>query len=112
MSKLSRTKGHSYEREIAREFKEMGFPTAERQLEYQISEAFGVDLKNTDPFLVQCKRGRKWASISKIKEIKRAFEQYIPLLITKGDREESVVCMYLRDFKELVKTNQNKGEGK
>lgn len=108
MSKLSRTKGHSYEREIAKEFREMGFPNAERQLEYQISEALGVDLKHTDPFLVQCKRGRKWASISKIKEIKRSSDEHIPLLITKGDREESVVVMYLKDFKEVIKQTKQK----
>ena len=113
MSKLSRTKGHSYEREVAKEFREMGFSKAERQLEYQISEAQGVDLKNTDPFKVQCKRGKKYASITKIEEVKPETGA-IPILVTRGDNTQSAVVMYLSDFKWIVKRllNIHKGEEK
>ena len=98
--KTSRTKGHNWEREVAKRFREHGFPLAERKLEYQISECTGVDITNTGAFKVQCKRYKDYCPISKIEEVK---ETGIPILITKGDRKPAVVCMYIDDFFELIK---------
>jgi len=44
--KMSRTKGHSYEREIANRFKDI-YPNARRQLEYHEDDCHGVDIQDT-----------------------------------------------------------------
>jgi len=98
LSKLSRTKGHSYEREIAMRFRDV-FPGAKRKLEYQLDKCVGVDLEGVGEYLIQCKRMRKYASISKIKEIQGNGTH---CLITRGDRERDVVCLYLDDFIDMV----------
>ena len=94
--KRSRNKGHNWERECATLLKPI-FPSAKRKLEYQVEEAKGYDLENTGPFLIQCKRGKKYCSISKIDE-PQCEENQMPMLITKGDRLKPVVAMYLEDF--------------
>ena len=89
--KRSRTKGHSFEREIANMFRTLGFD-ARRHLEYQDGEANGVDIANTGPFRIQCKRHKDYAPISAINEIQLAG---IPLLITKGDRKPAMAVLPL-----------------
>jgi len=100
MGALSRTKGHSYERAIAKAFRDHGFPEAGRHLEYQTDEANGVDLKNTGPYLVQCKRGRAYAPITAIEEISG---EGVPLLVTKADNKPDMVVMPLAEFLRLVR---------
>ncbi len=51
--KRSRDKGLNFERAIAKKFREVGFPLAERQLEFQINQAQGIDLKNTGKFHIK-----------------------------------------------------------
>ena len=101
MGKMQRTKGHSYERECAKLLRGI-FPDAKRHLEVQIQDCQGYDLDNTGKFRFQCKRMKKWASISKIKEV-TDLDGTIPALITKGDREKSVVALYLDDFIKILK---------
>lgn len=98
--KRSRTKGHSFERQIAREFKELGFEEARRQLEYNENDCNGVDLQGTGEWRVQCKRLKKYAPITCIKEIKTSG---IHLLITKADNEPTVAVMYWDDLKKILK---------
>lgn len=103
---FSRTKGHSFEREIANEFKKI-FPKAMRQLEYQIAE--GVDLSGTGPYLVQCKRFKKYANPSRIGEIKSTgtddWCESIPVLVTKADHKPTLAVLPLAHFLELVETH-------
>lgn len=107
MSKLSRNKGHSFEREIASLLRPI-FPEVRRHLEYQASEARGVDLDATGPFRIQCKRGKRYASISAIEEVQVCpIEGGIPLLVTKGDRTDITVTLYFDDFINLLKNNSN-----
>ena len=96
---MSRRKGAGYERAIAQVFQKLGFTKARRLLEYQ--EGMGYDLENTGPFRVQCKRYRKYCSISKIEEVPKSSAS-IPLLVTKGDHKEDVVCLYLSDFVRIL----------
>jgi len=100
MSKMQRTKGHSFEREVCKELKEI-FPLAQRKLEYQTSKCNGVDLDNTGNLRIQCKRYAKYVNPSKIEEIKDS--SGIPVLITKGDRKEAIACLYLKDLKRILK---------
>lgn len=96
--KHSRNKGANYEREIARKFSSV-FPKARRQLEYHQDDANGVDIQGTGKLKIQCKRFKGYAPISKIKEIQPSG---IHCLVTKGDRERDVICLYLDDFLEII----------
>lgn len=103
MGKLSRTKGHSFERFIAVALRHI-FPEARRHLEYQDAECFGVDLVNTGHYRIQCKRGRKPASLSAIKEVVAdELLGEVPVLITQGDRERVLVALPLEEFIRLLK---------
>lgn len=99
MGKLSRQRGCSYEREVVKELKKV-FPECRRHLEFQVEEAVdGVDIVNTGKLRFQCKRGRKYCSLSKIKEIKK---EGIKCLVTRADNENSIVCLYLDDFIKIL----------
>jgi hypothetical protein len=90
--KTSRTKGHSFERDIAIKLRGV-FPKACRQLEYQ--EGLGVDLANTGVMRIQCKAYKKYAPLAKIEE---AGDTGIPALVTKGDRKPILIALRLDDF--------------
>lgn len=100
MSKLSRTKGHNYERDVAKLYRETGFAKAQRQLEYQ--EGLGVDLEHTGPFDVQCKVGKRpptpWVALEEIPENKPR----VPVAHLKKDRQKPVVCLYEEDWMQIV----------
>ena len=100
--KMSRNKGHSYEREIANRFKEIGFPGAKRKLEYQISEAQGYDIEGVGNLRPQLKRYKDYCPISKIEEVQCNGPKDIPILITRGDRKRDVVALYLDDFLKII----------
>ena len=95
-----RTKGHAFERQIAIAFRCL-FPKAARELT-ECREGLGVDLIETGNLRVQCKRGRKYAPLSKIEEIPEV-EGTIPLLVTQGDRKPTLVAMRLDDFLAILK---------
>ena len=92
MGKAERRKGHAFEREIARELRDIGFPDAERQLESQVSQANGIDLRNTGPFKIQCKCRKTYVSVETINEIQCDDDDW-PVLITKktGKRDPMAV---------------------
>lgn len=94
----ARTKGHSFEREIAEALRPI-FPEVRRHLEYQDAEANGVDLTHTGRLKIQCKRGKKWASISAIEEIEYRPELgEIAVLVTKGDQKPAMAVIPLENF--------------
>ncbi len=97
-----RKKGHDFERWVANELKGI-FPDARRHLEYHSRDANGVDISNTHPYLFQCKRGRRYSSLSAIKQIQVCpIEGGIPVLITKGDNEEPLACLPFETFLKLL----------
>jgi Holliday junction resolvase len=101
--KASRTKGHSFERKIARKMQEVGFENARRHLEYHMDDAKGVDIDNTDPFKIQCKALKKTPNIPKVfDEIKDVDEDGIPVVAFKVDRKGEYICLKLQDFLNLV----------
>ena len=91
--KTARTKGHNFEREVANLLKTY-FPNAKRQLEYQ--EGLGYDIANTDELSIQCKVGKSFKIEKALAEAVRP--KFIPIAITKRDREDIVVSMYWKDF--------------
>lgn len=97
MGKMSRTKGHAYEREIANALRPL-FPEACRQLEYQ--EGLGVDIANTGRLRIQCKRYKGYAPLSKIEEADNG--EGIPVLVTRADRKKTLVALPWEDFIEIL----------
>ena len=98
----ARTKGHSFERELANKLKVSGvFPDAKRHLEMQASEAKGYDLDNTGPYRIQCKRYKKYAPITAIEEIKDEHGT-IPVLVTKPDHKPAMAVIPLDHFIDLL----------
>jgi len=101
-----RKKGHDFERWVAQELRSL-FPEARRHLEYHSRDANGVDIVNTPPYLIQCKRGKRYASLSAMKEIQVCpIEGGIPVLVTQGDHTEPIACIAFSDFKRLVSSRQ------
>lgn len=112
---MARRKGHGFERDIANKLKSEGiFPEAKRHLENQFQEALGYDLDNCGKYYIQCKRNRKYASITKIEEVQLAKlpKDAVPVLITRGDNTEPVVVLYLKDFIPLLKKEKELDETK
>ncbi len=104
--KMARTKGLNFERDVAKLLRCI-YKDARRHLEYQDQEANGVDLVHTGIYKIQCKRGRKWASISAIEEVSVCTEYgEVPVLITKGDNKPSVAVLPLEEFIRLVSRSQ------
>lgn len=102
----SRRKGHSFERWVANKLKKI-YPEARRHLEYQASEALGVDVANCGEYRIQCKRGKRYASLTAIEEIQICpIEGGVPVLVTKGDNKEPLACMPFEHFIKLVKNQK------
>ena len=100
MGKLSRTKGHQFERDTANLFKEI-FPNARRAVEDSVVNE-GVDIANTGPFRVQCKRYKGSVPMSKIEEVDTT-NGGIAVLVSRSDRERAKATLYLDDFLKLIK---------
>lgn len=101
-AKRSRTKGHDFEREVARRLR-LVYPGARRHLEYQDGQAFGVDLAETGSLRVQCKKLAKYASVATIHEAR--FDPLfgeIPVLVTAGDNEPPMAVVPFEDFVRLL----------
>lgn len=101
MGKKSRTKGHSFEREIAARLRVV-FPEARRQLEYHARDARGIDIQETGRYRIQCKRGKKYAPITAIEEIEHDPLFDVPVLVTKGDRGEVMAALPFGELLRLI----------
>lgn len=100
--KTALKKGKQFEREVAQLLGHI-FPEAKRHLEYQADEAAqGVDLSNTDRFKFQCKNYQNYVPVSTIFEVKLSSEDDVPVLLTKGNRLETMAVLPFRNFIELL----------
>lgn len=104
--RMSRRKGHQFEREVAVALRVV-FPRARRHLENHEDDATrGADLMYTGCYRIQCKRGRKYASLSAINEVQAdPLLGEVPLLVTQGDNEIPLVAMPLAEFIYLLARN-------
>ncbi len=107
MGKLSRTKGHDFEREIAQKFRVI-FPEARRQLEYNEMDCNGVDLAHTGRYLIQCKRKKKYVNPSAIAEVHLKSAADVPILITKADHKPALAILPLDHLIELIVNSEQK----
>lgn len=110
MSKLSRTKGHSFERWTAIALRVV-FPQARRQLEYHENDCKGIDLAETGLYKFQCKRGRRHAPVSALKEV-MADEELgeVPVLVTKGDGERVLAILPFEELVDLLRHKYYKSQ--
>jgi Holliday junction resolvase len=119
MSKYARQKGHGFEREIAKDFRELGFTDAmttrnARGGDWSHSDD-GADLTGTLPYYVQCKRLAGYCSVNTIEEIilpeylpyfAQSFTEKItpvPILITKANNKPTMAIIPWEDLKQLIK---------
>lgn len=107
MGKLSRTKGHDFEREMAHRFRAV-FPRARRQLEYNEMDCNGVDLAETGRYLIQCKRKRKYVNPSVIAEVQLKEAGDVPILITKADHKPVLAILPLDHLIELIANSEQR----
>ncbi len=97
-----RHKGHSFEREIAKELQCI-FPKARRQLEYHEDDAKGIDLQGTGPYLFQCKRYVEYAPIEWIEEIQSDFKNNeTPILVTQANDKRAMAVLPRDDFLQML----------
>lgn len=108
-----RAKGLSYERDVAEQLRQVGFPDAKRHLEFQKDEAKGIDLDNTWPLGVQCKA---WKSTPPITVIDEIIDDRFPIRVAvlkrkaqKGKHKIEVAVVDVEAFYAMVKViNDNK----
>ena len=102
--KANRTRGHSFERTTSKMLRENGFPEARRHLEYQKEEANGIDIDNTEPFLIQCKATNNQPNIPKVmKEIKQNNVENIPVVFYKVTGKGTYAAFKVEDALMLMK---------
>lgn len=97
--RAARRKGHQFERDIANKFKPL-FPKARRAVEDSVVNE-GIDVANTEPFAIQCKRFKGSVPMSKLEEVKRV-DGRVPILVSKSDMEPIKVTMYFDDFMKML----------
>jgi len=102
--KGARKKGLNFEREIARRLRGIQ-PELTRNFEFRSEDARGVDIgpvrAGSKNFVIQCKRNRAYASISKIEEIQTRGNE-IRVLCTKGDRLEAMAVIPMEELFKLM----------
>ena len=101
-----RTRGHSFEREVAILFREL-YPKARRGLQYQDGE-FAADVEGTT-FRIECSRGHsqnikvKWVQV--LGDAKKANDKRCCLVVKKWDRMDAVVTLKLEDFLNILRSD-------
>lgn len=104
----ARQKGHGFEREVAVALREV-FPEARRHLEYQDSQANGVDLAETGKYRIQCKRMQQYAPLSKIEEVEYDPDfGDVPVLVTAADGKAWLAALPFQEFVRLLKRESSR----
>lgn len=110
MSKSQRTKGHSWEREVARRFREIGFSEAKRGLQTRGGAAECPDV-HAGPFDVECKVGKRPPIRQALDTAtEHARRGQIGIAVIKEDRKPPFVVIGLDDFLDLVQEWKQRGE--
>jgi hypothetical protein len=109
MGASQRRKGHNYEREIARQLREI-FPGARRGLQYQ--DGVGCpDVAGAGPFHVECKRGRLPNPRAALAQAEGdAAEGMIPIAVIRDDRAEAFCVIRWDNFLDFIREWKERGE--
>lgn len=96
MGKHQRTKGHNFERRVARCMRAV-WPDAKRGYQVRGGTSEAPDVDGT-PFYIECKVGQRPVIRRALKQASSNTDGRPPMAVTKVDCEEPVVTMYLGDF--------------
>ncbi len=112
--KSSRRKGHDWERDVARQMRDIFGDRVKRG--WQVRE--GTDAPDVDgtPFWIECKKGKKTnirAALLQAQDaaghLHGAGDNRPPLAVCKDDGMRATATMYLDDFLDLVKEWEDRG---
>ena len=98
----SRAKGHSFERQIAKLFRDMGFPCTTSRLSSKERDDSGFDLCGTGMFNVQLKAVERLGSYHEILSSMKEEKGKHKIVIHKRNNKGSVVVMELGAAMELL----------
>ena len=99
----SRRKGHAYERELVKKFKELGWEDAvTSRYASKMMDDMKVDLVNTEPFYVQCKCTKRAPNIRQILQDMPDTSNYNVITWKVPRDNDQYVMMNLEDFFELL----------
>lgn len=105
----ARVKGHTFERQIADVFRELGWTSCvTSRSESKRKDDQGIDLCYTDPFNIQAKAVEKLGSVHDILASMPVDHNY-NLVFHKRNRKGTIVSMTIEDFKDILEiliTNQ------
>lgn len=111
MGKLSRTKGHNFEREISRILTDVTGFYWRRGLQSRDGEDAPDSFCDELPYHLECKRYKQKINL------KAAFRQAVaacgdqtPIVVAREDRSESMVYMRLEDFIPILVASIKGGE--
>lgn len=104
MSKIKspRAKGHKYELDIVKIFKELGWDCVTSRSESKRTDDAGVDICYTSPFSIQAKAWESAPSYHKVLASMPRKKGNYNLLFHKRNRQGSVVVMTQEDFLEIL----------
>ena len=103
MSNTNRRKGHDYERQIRREYKELGWSNCETsRYASKMMDDMKVDLVNTEPFYIQCKCTKRAPNIRQILNDMPYTSNYNVITWKVPRDNDQYVMMNLDDFFELL----------
>jgi signal recognition particle GTPase len=107
--KSARVKGHSFERDMVKFFRDLGFEKCNTsRFESKMKDDQGIDLTNTDPLSVQCKAVEKLGSMHDILDSMPKDTNW-NIVLHKKNRKGTIVAMDIEDFREIIQsliTNQ------
>ena len=100
MSAYQRTKGHNFERWVARKLRSI-FPNAKRGLQTRGGTSESLDIEGT-PFAFELKVGAQPNIRAAMKQVQEARPEGTPVVVSKRDREGVLVTMRFEDWLQLV----------
>lgn len=111
MGKYQRNKGASFERRRARWWQKLGWSEARRNLS-QYQKRDGKDIVNTEPYVEQCKVGKRISVLAAYKEAKEsASSKEIPIASIHYDGErDTLIVLSEKDFEWLLLCGEVKNE--
>jgi len=96
----ARQKGHSFERDIVNELKEMGYAAITSRMESKRMDDLGVDIIDDTPFYIQCKAVERLGSIHKV--LAKMPTEKTPIVLHKKNNQGTIVAIRWADFKKLM----------
>lgn len=99
----SRRKGHTWERQVARDLREIFGPDVKRGFQTRGGTKEAPDVDGT-PWFIECKCGKATNIKAALRQAVEATDGRPPVAICKDDRTEPVVAMLYSDWLNLLHT--------